>query len=181
MVASKNEFPVEKTQESDFKEFSDAVGDFIRYWGFRRIHGQLWTQIYLSKIPLSGVQLMRKLGVSKALVSPGLSELVKLKLIFAEQADGRTKTYTANPDVFGVIREVLKTREQHLITKAQKSFDELNQRIASSGSNYGIEESRLKSVGEMIAAATVAIDLVIKSADCDAATHWLSLEQTVAE
>ena len=181
MVASKSEFPSEKTQESQFKEFSDAVGDFIRYWGFRRIHGQLWTQIYLSTVPLSGVQLMRKLGVSKALVSPGLSELVKLKLIFAEQADGRTKTYTANPDVFGVIRDVLKTREQHLINKAQKSFDELNDRIETENTNFGIEASRLKSLGEMIGAATIAIDLVIKSTDSDAATHWLSLEQTVGK
>lgn len=179
MVKGQPNFSGDNAQESQFKEFSDAVGDFIRYWGFRRIHGQLWTQIYLSQESLSGVQLMRKLGVSKALVSPGLSELVKLKLIFSYQVDGRTKTYTANPDVFGVIREVLKTREQNLITKAKKSFDELNEKISAAGSNYGIEETRLKNVGEMIVAATVAIDLVIKSADCEAATNWLSLEQVI--
>lgn len=39
------------------RSLSDSVGDFIRHWGFRRIHGQIWTQVFLSKDSLSGAEL----------------------------------------------------------------------------------------------------------------------------
>ena len=103
-------------------KLSQTIGDFIRYWGFRRIHGQIWTQIFLSQKALSGAELTRSLKVSKALVSPALKELLKHKLIFEQRIDAKTKAYTANPDVLGVIRNVLVRREAQLIKKNTKKF-----------------------------------------------------------
>lgn len=170
-----------KSQDSHLKAMANTVGDFIRYWGFRRIHGQLWTQIYLSKEPLSGADLVRSLGVSKALVSPALTELLKFNLITYTDTDGRTKKYTANPAVFEVIRTILRQREKRLIEMAQKNFEELlsfenNQH----DSNTKIDHDRLKALGEMISAASFALDVVIKSSENDPLSSWSILDDSIS-
>ena len=172
---------LEKKQSLHLKELSDAIGDFIRYWGFRRVHGQLWTQIYLSKDPLSGADLMRVLGVSKALVSPALTELLNFKLISYIETDGRTKKYTAHHDVFEVIRNVLRDREKNLIENAQKNYNFLNNSIPKKPEDVIINKERLQSLGEMISVANFAIDTVIKSADSESISDWSILEQILTK
>ncbi len=161
------------SQSQRLQDLSNAVGDFIRYWGFRRIHGQLWTQIYLSKEPLSGAELMRNLAVSKALVSPALAELENYNLIQAIEVDGRTKRYKAHPDVFKVIRDILKNRERKLILEAQKNFEALNKTVQSaSEASQLIDVERLQKTGEMISMALVAADLIIHNTDESAVMNW---------
>lgn len=157
-----------KTQDSHLRALAASVGDFIRYWGFRRIHGQLWTQIYLSKTPLSGAELVRNLGVSKALVSPALSELLRYKLIQFQETDGRTKKYSASPEVFEVIRNILKEREKRFIDNAQKNY-ELLQNFESEqyDQNSKVDHDRLDALGSMISAAGFALDFIIKSSEND--------------
>lgn len=142
-------------------KLSRTIGDFIRYWGFRRIHGQIWTQIFLSQKPLSGAELTRSLNVSKALVSPALKELLKHKLIFEQKLDAKTKTYTANPNVLGVIRHVLETREAALIKKAEKNFKDLKKSIVNENST--INMTRLKDLESMISVGSMASDFVINN------------------
>lgn len=149
---------------------ANAVGDFIRYWGFRRIHGQLWTLIYLSKTPLSGAELTRQLAVSKALVSPALAELIEFKLITCDEIDGRTKKYIANPDVFKVIRTILKDRERKLIKNAQETFELLDR--ATLKDNSLAEAQRLENLGAMIRAAGFALDFIISNANDEELPQW---------
>ena len=165
---------------SQLKLMSDSVGDFIRYWGFRRIHGQLWTQIYLSKEPLSGAELMRNLEVSKALVSPALNELLEYKLIEFTQTDGRTKKYTAQPDVFSVIQKILEDREKQLILTAQKNYELLRASVtAKPEKDLGIDRARLQNLGEMIAAAKFALDVVVRNSESDALSSWSILNDAL--
>lgn len=163
-----------KNQKTQLKSMASSVGDFIRYWGFRRIHGQLWTQIYLSQNALSGAELVKALGVSKALVSPALGELINYQLIECIEADGRTKKYTANPKVFEVIQKILKDRERSLIAKAKENFELLTS--LTKENDTLINNERLRALGEMISAGSFAIDLVISSADQDNITNWFSDE-----
>ena len=82
------------TSQKNLQKLSLSIGNFIRYWGFRRIHGAIWTQLYLSKTPLSCTDLTSRLGLSKALISPALDELCKFKLIFEAPAPNeKTKIY----------------------------------------------------------------------------------------
>jgi two-component system phosphate regulon sensor histidine kinase PhoR len=39
---------------------SEQIGDFIQYWGFKKIHGMIWTHLYLSSTPLSAHELIQK-------------------------------------------------------------------------------------------------------------------------
>ena len=97
---------------------ADSIGDFIRYFGFKSIHGRVWTLLFLSKKPLASVDLARRLKVSKTLLSFAIADLLKYRVI-EEAGKGikRTTYYRANPDVSGVILEVLRNRELVLMRK----------------------------------------------------------------
>lgn len=158
---------MKKQTEKHLAALSGAVGDFIRYWGFRRIHGEIWTQIYLNKTPLSGVELTERLGVSKALVSPALKELEEHKLIFVKNEDGKTKRYTANPDVFQVIRNILMERELKLIEKALLQFGKVE-----ATDDPELDRERLKSIGQMISVAHFATAFVVSQVDEKSFNQW---------
>ncbi len=159
-----------KSHATPVNQMADAVGDFIRYWGFRRIHGQLWTYIYLSKLSLSGAQLTRLIGVSKALVSPALAELLEFKLIKFEESDGRTKKYSANPDVFKIIQDILKGREQVLIKNAQDKCELLQQ--AKNKTEVEVEKLRLQNLESMIRAGGFALDFIVNNTSDDSISIW---------
>ncbi len=160
------------------KSLADSVGDFIRYWGFRRIHGQIWTQVYLSSDPLSGADLVRRLKVSKALVSPALAELEDHGLIVPAGGDGKTKLYTAAPDVFGVIKNILETRERKLVEKSAQHCQKLIDIEGASPSGIsGLNGDHLQQLSEMIQSAQTALDLVIHFASPQDLSHWQELQR----
>lgn len=152
-----------KKQSLDEKKLAlmaDTVGDFIRYWGFRRIHGQIWTQVYLSRAALSGADLTKRLSVSKALISPALVELESYGLITSHQKDKKTKTYQACPDVVGVIKKILAEREQVLITTAAHHASELKKSVKNDQHPL-IELDRLKRLSEMIEFAQLGVHFLL--------------------
>ncbi len=159
----KSKSKLAKPHADSVNEMADAVGEFIRYWGFKRIHGQMWTYIFLSKEPLSGADLTRAIKVSKALVSPALAELLDFKLIEYKETDGRTKKYSANPEVFNVIKSILKTRERNLIKNAQSKFEILDQNAKKN--HQEIDADRLQSLGSMITSASFALEFIINSGE----------------
>ena len=120
----------EKSTVTALREMAELVGNFIRYWGFRKIHGEIWTIVYLSGVPLSGVELVEILDVSKALVSPALKELEAEGLITqTESENSKTKRYVAQDDVFSVIRKVLNRREKPMIEKILSAQDRLEKNV----------------------------------------------------
>ena len=83
-----------KVKAPSVQKLSLSIGNFIRYWGFRRIHGAIWTQVFLSKTPLSCTDLTERLGLSKALISPALEELCHYHLIqVVASPNDKTKLY----------------------------------------------------------------------------------------
>ncbi len=140
----------------DLYPLTKAIGQFIQYWGFRRIHGEIWTQVYLSNQPISGADLVKRLSVSKALISPALKQLVEYKLIFLiKSEDSREKRYQANSDFLSIIKEVLNKREDPLLNKIQVSYNKIQQ---SNENNFQIiNQERLRLLGENIAVAKFAI------------------------
>lgn len=173
VAKSEHSRPVKKKEDEALRGLSLAVGDFIRYWGFRRIHGQIWTQIYLSSVPLCGADLTRKLNVSKALVSPALSELEAFGLIKQTDGDLKTKFYLAQPDVFGVIRKILESREQVLIRKALEQFQKVDRARES------LDPERLASLERMMSSAQAALHLVQQLSDENHLATWELLQHEV--
>lgn len=147
-----------KLKQSKVAQLSDSVGDFIRYWGFRRIHGQIWTLVYLSKVPLSGSELVDLLSVSKALVSPAIKELEDEGLIIQIKSENsKTKRYKAVEDVEKVIKGVLRRREKPMMDKVYKSFSDLDAHIAA------IDQNRLVKIGKMITQAQMLLTMLTET------------------
>ena len=46
---------------------ADRAGAFIEWWGFKAIHGRVWTLLALRKSPMPQSMIAQTLGVSRAL------------------------------------------------------------------------------------------------------------------
>jgi DNA-binding transcriptional regulator GbsR (MarR family) len=161
----------------ELEELANEVGEFICYWGFKKVHGRIWTHIYLSAQPLDAGQLMQRLRVSKALISLSLNDLLKYDVILESGKSTRgTQTYVANPDVLDVILNVLRRREKKMLTKAETSH-----RMLSSLSSESLERSRLHkgrvgSLGRMIEQAQNALGSLLELVSVDL-TSWEEINE----
>lgn len=153
----------DKKTSNQLKKLSLSIGDFIRYWGFRRVHGAIWTQLYLSKVPLSCKNLTDNLGLSKALISPALDELCRYNLIYEAPApNDKVRLYLAAQDVNEVIRQILKTRELKILKQITLDFTELKQRDSGA---LETNTDRIDSLEEMIFSANVMLEVMLDQKD----------------
>ena len=150
-----------KTQElQKLYLLSVVVGDFIRYWGFRKIHGQIWTILYLTGKPLSGVEITSALKVSKALVSPALQELQKDGLIVEVISENsKTKRYQAVENVTEIIQKVLRRRELPMMEKISARFKDVSEDSSS------LDASRVDKLSSLIQTAHFSLLALVESDD----------------
>lgn len=140
------------------RDLADSIGEFIQYWGFRKIHGQVWTLVYLSRDPLHATEIVQRLGVSKALVSLALRELAEFRLVEITSKPGRkVKTYVANPNVFAVICDVLRSRELVILHKVSSQRLLLQKTLTAKESEALINPARMHELDEMIQSAQTAL------------------------
>ena len=130
---------------------AELVGEFIQYWGFKKIHGKIWLNLYLSEAHLDAAALMSKLNVSKALISISIKDLLDFGVIIERglSAEG-TRTYVANPDLHTVISHVLRQREKVMMGKIQAAFTQLKNVSKEEILNNKIESTRVKELDRFI-------------------------------
>jgi DNA-binding transcriptional regulator GbsR (MarR family) len=161
----------------ELEELANEVGDFICYWGFKRIHGRLWTHIYLAKNALDAGNLMQRLKVSKALISLSLNDLLRYDVILENGKSARgTQTYIANPDVLDVILNVLKRRERKMLAKAENSHKMLCGLSPENLARANCHGQRIESLGRMILQAQNALASLLELATLDLA-HWENINE----
>ncbi|MFQ5825507.1 MAG: GbsR/MarR family transcriptional regulator [bacterium] len=108
------------------QRLAESVGEFIKYWGFKEIHGRIWVHVYLSKTPINATDLTKKLGVSKGLVSIALSELLAYQVIEkVNLGSAKSPGYQSSTDLVQVIYNVLRNRELKLTTKILHNIESL--------------------------------------------------------
>ncbi len=100
----------------------DAVGGFIEYWGFKAIHGRIWTLLALRGEPMPQTEIAMKLAVSRSLVSGAVAELCDHGLLRRVE-EHRNAPYVAVIDVWPVISDVLRAREWMLIESARLALE----------------------------------------------------------
>jgi DNA-binding transcriptional regulator GbsR (MarR family) len=149
------------TVPSEVHVLADQIGDFIQYWGFRKVEGRIWTYLFLAETPLNAEQLMDRTGISKAMLSLSLAELLKYDVIRKAFPDKeRHQAYLINPNVMEVIGNVLRTRERQLLGKIESSFV-LAAKSSSIENSPSINHERLEFLGQMIKAATQLLDSLL--------------------
>ena len=96
----------------ELKELESLVGEFIQYWGFKKIHGRIWAHLYTSTTPLDSQTLISRLKVSKGLMSLAMRDLLEYDVIQPVRTGKHGVTfYQANPDLMFVITNVLRKRD----------------------------------------------------------------------
>lgn len=160
--------PELETMPPELEDLANEVGDFICYWGFKKIHGRLWTHIYLSNEPLDAGQLMQRLRVSKALISLSLNDLLRYDVIVEAGKSARgTQTYLPNPDVLDVILNVVRRRERKMLAKAETSHRMLSSIGPERTAAGCLHVERMEALGRMIHQAQNALTSLLELATVD--------------
>lgn len=148
----------------ELDELAERIGEFIQYWGFKRIHGKIWAHLYLSEVPLDATTLVKRLRVSKALVSFSIHDLLEYNVIReVARGRGRTVLFEANPDLTGIILNVLKLRERKMMTRITAAADQLGGASEESLREMKVARKKLADMRELVNSAETVLDFVIGS------------------
>lgn len=146
---------------------ADEIGSFIQYWGFKSIHGKVWTHLYLSPEPLDAANIMKRLKISKSLVSITLADLLQYKVV---ESIGRgpkdTMIYRANPNIREVILDVLKNRELRMFGRLQKEYTNSYDLCLAEPEGV-VDPAKLKALGQMIEGAAGTLSAIIELRNVD--------------
>ncbi|MFZ3228828.1 MAG: hypothetical protein WA160_01390 [Pseudobdellovibrio sp.] len=152
---------------NEFQNLSNQIGLFIEYWGFKKIHGQIWTHIWLSETPISATILVKRLGVSKALVSLALKDLIHYDVIkISGQGDRRKILLVANEDIQNVIANVLKMRESKMLQTVLKLNGNVKHMTADQKAVIGLDDVKLEQMKVLIQVAQMSLAAVIEGELC---------------
>lgn len=140
----------------ELDNLAEQVGVFIQYWGFKKVHGRIWTHLYLSPCPLDAGCLIERLEVSKALVSLSLKDLLEYQVVVNAGLSGKgTQLFRANPQVITVILNVIRLREKRLLAETAMAFDLLREAPPPSEC---VDQARMVALGNMISQARMCMD-----------------------
>ncbi len=145
-------------------DLCSLIGDFIQYWGFKKVHGQIWTTIFLSKEPIDATTIVKRLRVSKALVSLAIKDLLDFEVVQVAGKGSRRKTlYQSHPDLIYVISRVLIAREQKLLSKIMTKQCEVNELIKASKENLDICPEKMGELEDMVSSAQEMLQCLVAS------------------
>ncbi|HEY9722429.1 MAG TPA: MarR family transcriptional regulator, partial [Oscillatoriaceae cyanobacterium] len=91
----KNGPSVDEAQSIDpaIQQACESIGSLMELWGFKRIHGMLWTYIFLQPGPVTANQIREALGVSSGLVSMTLADLERWDVVHRRSPRGDRRDY----------------------------------------------------------------------------------------
>jgi DNA-binding transcriptional regulator GbsR (MarR family) len=149
-------------QLPEMQELSEQIGEFIHYWGFKRVHGRIWTHLFLSDKPLDSADMVRQMKISKALVSISVHELLEYEVITeCGKSERNTQLYTVNPDILQVILNVLRGREKRLLNRVTAAHEALDKVSSQDKIDNQISQDRLVQLKKLVSDASDALDGLI--------------------
>lgn len=154
---------------------ADAVGDYIEAWGFRSIHGRVWTLLALSKGPVAQADIAERLGVSRSLVHLAVTELAQYGLVRAT-SPARNAPIEANLDVWPTITDVIRGREWMLIERARVALEAALAEAEFIGPDAPYDPERIKLLLAMTGLAQAVLRTVLAvpiPRSLDAFARWL--------
>ncbi|HFQ93863.1 MAG TPA: hypothetical protein ENK32_07635 [Anaerolineae bacterium] len=159
-----------------------GMGRLAGFFGFNEVMGRLYGTLLMHPEPLSLDDLASGLKISKGSVSMNMRSLERWGMAEEVWVRGeRKKYYTAVPDLWQVIRNVLNSRERREVQLAIQVLSESVEKLRSAGDELTPEERELaqfylERIGDLQAFFTVAqlaLEMVLGSdgaLDFDAVT-----------
>jgi DNA-binding transcriptional regulator GbsR (MarR family) len=125
----------------------------MELWGFKRIHGMVWTYIYLQPKPVSAADIREGLGISTGLASMTLADLQHWDVVHRRSPPGeRRDFFEAEANIWRPILKVLREREYYQINTALEVLRDVRASLDVKG-NPGLEY------------ASKQLDLLIQAGD----------------
>ncbi len=135
----------------EVKELVEQMGEFMKTWGLKKIHGKIWSSLFLSETPLDAAELMNRLDISKSLVSMTLSDLNEIELVeMTGKSDRGTQLYKANSDLSVVVVNILRYRERKVLAQLNTSFNLVNTLPDDEKKKYKLDNDKIQKVGDFI-------------------------------
>jgi DNA-binding transcriptional regulator GbsR (MarR family) len=102
-----------------------AIGQVIEGWGFKKIMGVIWAFLYLCPEPATTKDICSNLKISPALASITLQDLLRWGVVNKTTSIGkRLDYYTAEHDIWKMIRKVFREREKMAIEQTKNKLEE---------------------------------------------------------
>ncbi len=141
------------TDSPQYQLVAEKIGRFIEYWGFKQVHGRIWTLIFLSPEPVDANFLKNNLKISKALTSMSIKDLIYYKVILEVEKDKPgTQKYQVNPDITEVILDIVRRRELQMLGEIRTACQGLNKSINKNKVEF-ISLERMNELCEMVETA----------------------------
>ena len=146
----------------ELENLADQIGEFIEHWGFKKIHGEIWTHIWLAKDPMDATTLVAHLQVSKALVSLATKDLLQYNVIRIVGKGSRRKILLeANRDIRSVIAKVIINREAQMLESVMGHCRKTNMMNDKIKRDLDLDEEKLQSLQMFIGIAQIALAAMI--------------------
>jgi DNA-binding transcriptional regulator GbsR (MarR family) len=143
----------------------DAVGDIIRFWGFKKLTGVVWCFLYLSREPRSAREIQEALGISTGSVSMTLRELLHWGVVSRSASFGeRSQRFTAEADLWRMVSRVLRERDLREIEKTLQTLRDSGEQFLDPRTDEDSDLARFRAerIGEMIRAGELVAQLLGK-------------------
>ncbi len=152
-----------KNNPPELEELVNQIGNFIEYWGFKNVQGRIWAHLWVANEPLDAAELMRRLKISKALVSISMKEMLEYEVVLeVGKSERGTTLYRANPDQQKVILNVLRRRERMMLNRISSAFRLLEKMDPQDKIYHRISAEQTNRLGEMIQNAEVLLDSMLQ-------------------
>lgn len=151
-----------QTIPKELENLADQIGAFIEHWGFKKIHGEIWTHVWLAKTPLDATTLVKRLQCSKALISLATKDLIHYDVIRVVGKGNRRKILLeANRDVKSVIGNVIRSREARMLEEVMGHFKKTNSLHEKMKRDLDLDDEKLNSLQMMISLAQISLATLV--------------------
>ncbi len=155
-----------KQSAPEIAELAEQVGNFTHYWGFKHIHGRIWLHLFVSAQPLDAGALIRRTGVSKALMSMSLKELLEEKWIRpAGKSASKTQLFDVNEDLASVLSGILRARERKLLERMGRAFESVERVSEEAREQWKLSADRIGHLSEILHFGRTTLEGLLQSAE----------------
>lgn len=162
-IAKKHSVQISAKQAPELLKLESIVGLFMEYWGFKKIHGRIWTHLFTSKLPLDSIELMSRLKVSKGLMSIAIRDLLFYDVIKTDHVGRHGSTfYKANPNLTTVISNVLKKRELKMLSDAKKASEDLLKMKPEKIKGSGLDIDKIQKLLELTTSGQLILQMFLE-------------------
>ena len=94
----------------------------MEFWGFKRVHGRVWTILFLAQDPLPSAEIRKRLSISVGAASMALAELRRWGAVREADSRGRAVHYEPETNIWRLISRVMQDRERRILDESLETF-----------------------------------------------------------